>query len=236
MTSTYPTLKGYRTSAKNICFEVAILPLARFTNSKRLEKAIIKQEGSSGNLTWARDGKSFIIGNNAIVRLAEFCTAYRASTAQVEELVDELLLGWKPEVELCAIRDDLACRVPGWCFLDDPANNFTGKYKALAQRAWFSSFRDQRLAQAGHWLPGTCQVHFTAYRLYSRVFAAFQLTAGLPATGPEGASVRLRNTELVMRNVIIRVGQAMIIIGYNIARATNNHAFISCDICLENWG
>ena len=136
------------------------------------------------------------------------------------------MLGWEPELDLGAVRDDLTCRVPRWCFLDDLANHFAGKYKALARRAWLSPFREQRLAKAGHWLPGACHMYFdTAYRLYSVVFASFHLTAGLPARAPEGTSLRLRNTERAIRNIFIREGQVIAIVSYNKARASNNNTF-----------
>ncbi|KAJ3454216.1 hypothetical protein MRS44_018110 [Fusarium solani] len=131
----------------------------------------------------------------------------------------------KPAVDLSAIRDDLTCRLPGWCFLEKAENGLTGFYKAIARRAWSSSFRGQALAKTGHWLPGPCQAYLEAgAELTTMIFAAFHLTAGLPSRGPEVTSIRLRNTKLAIRNLFVREGQVLIVLSYNKARASIDHA------------
>jgi hypothetical protein len=201
-------------------------PLGEILELKAFAKSIIKQEGSTGNLTWAQDGRSFTIGNDKVVELSDFCVAHHAAITRVQERVDEMMLGWKPAVDLSAIRDDLTCRLPGWCFLEKPENGLMGFYKAMARRAWSSSFRGQALAKSGHWLPGSCQAYLEAgAELTTMIFAAFHLTAGLPGRGTEATSIRLRNTKLAIRNLFIREGQVLIVISYNKARASNNYAF-----------
>ncbi|KAH6977630.1 hypothetical protein EDB80DRAFT_738121 [Ilyonectria destructans] len=123
---------------------------------KAFGKSIARREGARATLTWAPDGGSFTIGNHKVIRLSEFCTTYRAAIAQVQELVAELMLGWDPVIDLSAIRDDLTCQTPGWSFLDHSENRLSGAYKAMARRAWSSTFRGKALAKSGHWLPGPC--------------------------------------------------------------------------------
>ncbi|KAJ3455783.1 hypothetical protein MRS44_017265 [Fusarium solani] len=184
-------------------------PLGEILELKAFAKSIIKQEGSAGNLTWAQDGRSFTIGNDKVVELSDFCVTHHAAITRVQERVDEMMLGWKLAVDLSAIRDDLTCRLPGWCFLEKPENGLMGFYKAMARRAWSSSFRGQALAKSGHWLPGSCQAYLEAgAELTTMIFAAFHLTAGLPGRGTEATSIRLRNTKLAIRNLFIREGQA----------------------------
>ncbi|KAH7137817.1 hypothetical protein EDB81DRAFT_75097 [Dactylonectria macrodidyma] len=201
-------------------------PLSELVELKAFGKSIIKQEGPRGNLTWALEGRSFTIGDDKVVRLSEFCATYQAAIAQVRELVAEMMLGWEPTVDLSTIRDDLTCRQPGWCFLDKPENNLAGTYKAMARRAWSSSFRGQALAKAGHWLPGPCLAYLGAgVELTAMGLSASHVTAGLPGRGTETTSIRFRNTKLAIRNVFICEGRVIVIISYNKARASNNHAF-----------
>ncbi|KAH8648120.1 hypothetical protein BGZ61DRAFT_469785, partial [Ilyonectria robusta] len=189
-------------------------PLSELVELKAFGKSIIRQEGPRGNLTWALDGRSFTIGDNKVVRLSKFCATYQAAIAQ------------EPMVDLSTIRDDLTCRQPGWCFLDKPENNLAGTYKAMARRAWSSSFRGQALAKAGHWLPGPCLAYLGAgVELTTMGFSASHVTAGLPGRGTETTSIRFRNTKLAIRNVFIREGRVIVIISYNKARALNNHVF-----------
>ncbi|KAH6988691.1 hypothetical protein EDB80DRAFT_865701 [Ilyonectria destructans] len=148
-----------------------------------------------------------------------------------------MMLGWAPAVDLSAIRDDLTCRLPGWCFLDKPDNGLTGKYKAMARRAWSSSFRGQALAKTGHWLPGSCLAYLeAATELTTMIFVTLHLTAGLPGRGTEVTSIRLRNTKLATRNLFIREGQLVVVFSYNKARALNNYAFYTVRYLLDNLG
>ena len=65
----------------------------------------------------------------------------------------------------------------------------------------------------------------TAAKLSERCFAAFHITSGLPGQATQTTSIRFRNTRLATRNMCIREGQVMMIISYNKARASTNHAF-----------
>ncbi|KAH6972651.1 hypothetical protein EDB80DRAFT_596203 [Ilyonectria destructans] len=184
-------------------------PLAELIELKAFGKSIARREGARATLTWAPDGGSFTIGNHKVIRLSEFCTTYRAAIAQVQELVAELMLGWDPVIDLSAIRDDL-----------------TWTYKAMARRAWSSTFRGKALAKSGHWLPGPCLAYLEAgAKMSKQGFSAFHITSGLPGRATETTGIRFRNTRLAIRNMCIREGQVMIIISYNKARASTNHAF-----------
>jgi hypothetical protein len=55
--------------------------------------------------------------------------------------------------------------------------------------------------------------------LSDELFAAIHLTAGLPARGPEITTVKVYNTERVLRNVFLIHGQAMIVFEYNKTRS-----------------
>ncbi|OAQ57815.2 DEAD/DEAH box helicase domain-containing protein [Pochonia chlamydosporia 170] len=201
-------------------------PLSELIELKAMGRSIVKREGVPGNLTWAPDGHSFTIGNAKVVRLSEFCTTYQAAISNVQERVAEMMLGWQPEVDLSQVRDDLTCRLPGWCFLDKPENNLGNIYKAMARRAWSSTFRGQALARAGHWLPGPCLAYLEAgTKLGTMAFTSIHITPTLPNRGTEATSIRLRNTKLTIRNIFIREGQLLIIVSYNKSRASNNHAF-----------
>ena len=219
-------------------------PLAELIELKAFGKSIVRREGARATLTWAPDGGSFTIGNHKVIRLSEFFTTHRAAITQVQELVTELMLGWDPAINLSTILDDLTCQTPGWSFLDHPKSRLSVTYKAMARRDWSSKFRGRALAEAGHWLPGPCLAYLEAgSKISQRGFSAYHLTSGLPGRATETTGVRLHNTKLAIRNMYIREGRVMIIISYNKARASENHAFyvvrylpdelgdIFCDIC-----
>jgi hypothetical protein len=137
-----------------------------------------------------------------------------------------MMLGWDQTIDLATIQDDLTCRTPGWSFLSHEKNNLGFNYKALSRRAWASSFADKPFTKAGHWLSEACTAYLKAgTELASSIFAAFHLTASLPGRGTEIGSIRLLNTKLAIRHFFSREGRILIIISYNKARASNNHAF-----------
>lgn len=193
---------------------------------KAMGRHILNREGVPGNLMWAEDGRSFTIGDDKVVALSDFCGIYQLSIQQLQGQLDELMLGWKPQVDLSLVADDFTCRQPGWCFLDKPGNGLHQAYKSMVRRAWTSSFRGQHFAKGGRWLPGACQSYLEA-GIQSTILAynAVHITSSLPARGTEMNSIRLVNTRLAMRNVFVREGKIMIAISYNKSRASNNHSF-----------
>lgn len=106
-------------------------PFGELTKLKAFAKSIVKREGVPGNLTWTPDGRSFTIGNDKKVLLSEFCETHHKVVAIVQEQVDEMLLGWQPDIDVSAIRDDLTCRKADWSFIDKIENNLTDIWKML---------------------------------------------------------------------------------------------------------
>jgi len=177
-------------------------------------------------LSWARDGQSFTFGDNKRIQLFDFCMIYHRAIRQVEEKIDNLMLGWQPVVDLSVIQDDLTSRTPSWCFLAHQDNNMQFAYKELSRRAWRSSFSGKPFSKAGHWLSEACSAYLqSSTEVASDIFAAFHITAGLPGRGTEIGSIRILNTQLAIRHVFIRDGRILIVISYNKARASNHHAF-----------
>jgi hypothetical protein len=145
---------------------------------------------------------------------------------QVHEQVNEMMLGWKPDIDVSAVRDDLTCRTAGWSFLQNPENKLADIWKTLLRRVETSSFRGKPFIKSRSWQPETCSAFLTAgLELNKAVFAASHLTASLPGRGTEITSIRYLNTKEALRNVFFYGGQMIIIISYNKARASNNYAF-----------
>jgi hypothetical protein len=62
-------------------------------------------------------------------------------------------------------------------------------------------------------------------QLSDELFAAVHLTAGLPARGSEITTLKVRNTDQVLRNIFILHGRIIIVYEYNKTRSSNNHSF-----------
>lgn len=201
-------------------------PFGELIELKAFAKSIVKREGIPGNLTWAPDGRSFTIGDNKRVLLSEFCETHHRTVTTVQEQVDEMLLGWQPDIDVSAIRDDLTCRKAGWSFIDKPENNLANIWETLLHSLQKSSFRDMPFTKSGHWNPETCHKYLSAgVALNKSAFAAIHFRASLPGRGTEVTSIRYLNSKLSIRNLFFYDGRMIIIISYNKARASNNYAF-----------
>ncbi|EXL65654.1 hypothetical protein FOPG_18126 [Fusarium oxysporum f. sp. conglutinans race 2 54008] len=202
------------------------IPFGELIELKAFAKSIVKREGVPGNLTWAPDGRSFTIGDDKKVLLSEFCETHHKAVATVQEQVDEMLLGWQPDIDVSTIRDDLTCRKAGWSFIDKIENNLTDTWKTLLYRLQKSSFRGTPFTNSGHWNMETCHKYLDAgVELNKSAFAAVHFKASLPGRGTEVTSIRHLNSRLSIRNVFFYDGRMIIIISYNKARASNNYAF-----------
>ncbi|EXK26017.1 hypothetical protein FOMG_17378 [Fusarium oxysporum f. sp. melonis 26406] len=201
-------------------------PFGELIELKAFAKSIVKREGIPGNLTWAPDGRSFTIGDDKKVFLSEFCETHYKAVITVQEQVDEMLLGWQPDIDVSAIRDDLTCRKAGWSFIDKTENNLADIWETLLHRLQKSSFRDTPFTKSGHWNPETCHKYLSAgVELNKSAFAAIHFRASLPGRGTEVTSIRYLNSKLSIRNVFFYDGRMIIIISYNKARASNNYVF-----------
>lgn len=85
-------------------------PFGELIELKAFATSIVRQEGMPGNLSWAPDGRSFVVGNDKEVKFFDFCRTYHKAIALVEEQVEEMMLGLKPSFNVDVIRDDLNCR------------------------------------------------------------------------------------------------------------------------------
>ncbi|EWY79522.1 hypothetical protein FOYG_17324 [Fusarium oxysporum NRRL 32931] len=116
-------------------------PFGELTKLKAFAKSIMKREGIPGNLTWAPDSQSFTIGDDKKVLLSESCETHHRIVTTVQEQVDEMLLGWQPDIDVSSVRDDLTCRKAGWSFIDKTENNLADIWETLLHSLQKSSFR-----------------------------------------------------------------------------------------------
>ncbi|KAH7150626.1 hypothetical protein DER46DRAFT_689065 [Fusarium sp. MPI-SDFR-AT-0072] len=116
-------------------------PFGELIELKAFAKSIVRREGMPGNLSWAPDGRSFVVGNDKEVKLSDFCKTYHNAIALVKEQVEEMMLGLKPGFNIDVVRDDLNCRKAGWSFLQKPENKLSDAWEMLIDKLRTSQFR-----------------------------------------------------------------------------------------------
>jgi hypothetical protein len=177
----WPSRKTYPNQADRLeeirtkdFFRGGLGPFAEIMELKAFAKSIIKREGAPLNLSWAADDHSFVLWSDKIVFLKGFCTTYHQSIIRVQHQVNELMLGWKPEIDLTQLQDDLACPTPGWSFLERPSNHLNFAYKSLSRLAWSASFCGKPFEKNSQWLPEACSTYLeSSIKLARDIFARY---------------------------------------------------------------
>ncbi|KNB04693.1 hypothetical protein FOXG_19373 [Fusarium oxysporum f. sp. lycopersici 4287] len=165
-------------------------PFGELIELKAFAKSIVRLEGMPGNLSWAPDGRSFVVGNDKEVKLSDFCKTYHKAIALVEEQVEEMMLGLEPNFNVDVVRDDLNCRKAGWSFLQKPENKLSDAREMLINKLRTSQFRGKPFATASHWCPDTCLAYLNlGLDLNKSAFAALQISGGLPGRGSEASGI-----------------------------------------------
>lgn len=94
--------------------------------------------------------------------------------------MQQVMLGWRPRVDLSAIKDSLTCYIANWSFAQEEDNGLRLAYKALSRHAWSSQAAG--LAKHGRWDTAQCVKYLEhTNRLSNELFAAIHITSGLPA-------------------------------------------------------
>ncbi|KAH6874572.1 hypothetical protein B0T10DRAFT_521747 [Thelonectria olida] len=152
-------------------------PFGEIIELKTFAKSIVKREGIPGNLSWALDGRSFTIGHDKKVQLSDFCRTNHKAVTQVHDQVNEMMLGWEPNIDLATIRDDLIRRTAGWSFLHKAENNLANMWKTLLDKFQSSSFRGKPFINSGYWQTETYIAYLNAgFELNKSAFAVFHFT------------------------------------------------------------
>ena len=98
-------------------------------------RTIAKREGRRANLSWSPDRQVLHMDNVGAFSMAQFRTMVWVTIQDCQKLLQELMFGWQPAVNLDAIQDNLTNIQAGWSFLEEPANKLRGSFRHLHQRA-----------------------------------------------------------------------------------------------------
>ena len=141
---------------------------------------------------------------------------------RIEQLSQDLLFDWVPDVNLQNVRDNMSIRRPGYSFLSEPSNGLSSSFRVLSRRA-FSSRGNISLSGSGR--PRAEAYLRQRDRLVRHLFTAMHITSGMPARGEELRMIRWANTVTAMRNVFMFEGKIILVFLYNKANTNHNNSF-----------
>lgn len=133
--------------------------------------------------------------------MRQFRQVIQGVIVSTQQLLQGLLFGWWPDIQLDHVHDNLATHRPGSSFLSRPANNLQGCFRAVSKLAFSEeggcSFKKKE---------GKAQLQRyqrVSDRFVQSLYAAIHMTSGMPARGEELRMIRWADTVAVQRNIFV---------------------------------
>jgi hypothetical protein len=128
-----------------------------------------------------------------------------------EEMVEHLMYGLKPDVNLDQIHDNLANQNVGYSFMTDEHNNLQKAFHALRMVATSPDGPRSLVDEKFQYRVDRCQEYLRDVDVsVRRLFAAVHLTFGLPGRGTEINLITWANSREHIRNICVRYGTMLI--------------------------
>jgi hypothetical protein len=127
----------------------SLSPLAELHNLRNFGQKVAKTESPPFLLRWSDDGKVVSYGSDFSLSIKEFRGLADHFIAQAEDLCDELMFGFEPNLYVNKIKDDFTNSQLVFSFVSYPDNKFDTMYQELLVQACTSC--GVRLARNGHW-------------------------------------------------------------------------------------
>ncbi|KAF2158351.1 hypothetical protein M409DRAFT_34156, partial [Zasmidium cellare ATCC 36951] len=139
----WPSREAYPDISGRLCTQIrpkylqrgSLSPLGYLIERLQHGRAIAKREGPRTNISWSPDGQTLSIGQ-ADITIPQFRLALHGVITRVQQQLEDLLLGWWPDVQLQDIHDDMSNRRPGYSFVSEPMNNLQSSFRVLSRRAF----------------------------------------------------------------------------------------------------
>ncbi|KAM5360803.1 hypothetical protein ACJA88_014696 [Fusarium oxysporum] len=109
----------------------SLSPLAELHNLRHFRQKVAKTEPPPFILRWSDDGKIVSYGSDFTLSMQEFRGLADHFIARAEELCDELMYGFEPNLDISKTKDDFTNAQPGFPFVSHPDNGFEAMYQDL---------------------------------------------------------------------------------------------------------
>ncbi|PNP59955.1 hypothetical protein FNYG_14717 [Fusarium nygamai] len=202
----------------------SLSPLAELHNLRNFGQKVAKTESPPFLLRWSDDGKVVSYGSDFSPSMEEFRGLADHFIARAEDLCDELMFGFEPNLDVNKIKDDFTNSQPGFSFVSHPDNNFDTMYQELLVQACTSC--GARLARNGHW-------SFRAVTSYLQKVATLEdyISGGfLTACGQsprirELLSLAVENSPCAVRGIFVWNGSVAYALHHHKAKRSTNQEF-----------
>ena len=202
----------------------SLSPLAELHNLRNFGQKVAKTEPPPFLLRWSDDGNVVSYGNDFTLSMQEFRGLAEHFIAQAEELCDELMFGFEPNLDINAIKDDFTNAQPGFSFVTHTDNNFDAMYQDLLVQVCTS--RGARLARNGRWSFQAITSYLQKVTALEENISAGLLTAcGQPSRIRELLSLAVENSPCAVRGIFVWNGSVAFALHHHKAQRSTNQEF-----------
>ncbi|GKU09475.1 unnamed protein product, partial [Fusarium langsethiae] len=202
----------------------SLSPLAELHNLRNFGQKVAKTEPPPFLLRWSDDGKVVSYGSDFSLSMEEFRGLADHFIARAEDLCDELMFGFKPNLNVSKIKDDFTNSRPGFSFVSHPDNNFDTIYQDLLVQV--CTTRGARLARNGRW-------SFQAVTSYLQKVTALEenISGGLLAACGQSPRIRellslaVENSPCAVRGIFVWNGSVAYALRHHKAKRSTNQEF-----------
>jgi hypothetical protein len=144
-TRTNATAYFRRVHARFLCRE-GLTAISHLFRLLAFGRKIVQKEGPRANISWRPDGQALTLFTprgqgwqgqwQQPIQLSSFRQMARVTIRDCHRLVDEIMFGLQPAIDLNILIDNIANSQVGYSYLSEPRNRLQYSFKRLRRLAW----------------------------------------------------------------------------------------------------
>jgi hypothetical protein len=198
-------------------------PLGELLSLRTYGRAFSRTDGPSFRVRWSND-RQVVSWADGKLCLSDFRCFAQRSIESAETLLDQMMYGSRPMIDLNSLHDDMSAMKHGYSFIQDPRNKLTTKYLELSSEACLSSVNG--LMSGESWNSKAVQNYLDQdHELLKQLGLVMHLTGGQAPRSTELFSIECENGPATSRGLYIHDGAICYVTRHSKARRTTNQEF-----------
>ena len=199
-------------------------PFEELSSLMAYRRAIAASDAPSFLLQWSDDSQSISYNDDLTITMAQFQNLTDVVLCEAERLCDELMYGWKSEVDLRSIRDSLTNRQHGYSFMTHPENGLREAYMELSYKACTNHLHS--LSKHGQWNWKKVQAYMKKETVYREAIGLLMLTTGGgQPRAPDLLHLRYQNSITAECGIFVYNGRVAYMTQSHKAKRSTNREF-----------
>jgi hypothetical protein len=198
-------------------------PTGELLSLRTYGRAMRQSDGPSFRVHWTEDSET-VCWDGGSLSMSQFRSLGRSASSSARSLLDKLLCGLRPSIELGTLRDRLSEHAEGYSFIQDPANHISTPDEEYCTRVCLDP-KDGLMYKDG-WNAKAVDAFLKAENaLLTSLMLTVFLRSGQAARSTELLSIECSNSRSSSRGVYVYQGRMMLVTRHSKARKSTNKEF-----------